>query len=45
MDEDVFISCRYRGGVGGARVSLHFYNSERDIERFVAALAHTTVNA
>ncbi len=46
MGADVFISCRYRGGVGGARASLHFYNSERDIERFVAALARiTTVSA
>lgn len=46
MDQDVFVSCRYRGGVGGVRASLHFYNNERDIERFVTALARsTTVNA
>lgn len=31
----IFISLRYTSGIGGIRVSPHYYNSPRDIDRFL----------
>jgi selenocysteine lyase/cysteine desulfurase len=37
-DQGVYVSCRYRRGIGGARASMHFYNNQEDIEQLIAAL-------
>jgi selenocysteine lyase/cysteine desulfurase len=42
LADRVFISMRYTGGVGGLRVSTHFYNTEEDVLRFLDSLAHNT---
>ncbi|HZQ66921.1 MAG TPA: aminotransferase class V-fold PLP-dependent enzyme [Terriglobales bacterium] len=34
----ILVSVRYTSNVGGIRVSCHFFNSEEDIERLLAAL-------
>ena len=34
----VFVSMRYASGVGGIRVSTHFFNDEGDVERLVEAV-------
>jgi len=38
LDERILLSIRYTAGVGGLRVSTHFYNTEEDVHRLVAAL-------
>ena len=37
-NERVYVSARYCSGVGGLRVSVHYYNSRGDLEAFLAAL-------
>ena len=39
LDERILVSIRYTNGVGGLRVSTHFYNDESDLDRLVSALA------
>jgi cysteine desulfurase/selenocysteine lyase len=34
----ILVSVRYTSGVGGVRVSCHFYNSEEDIARLLASM-------
>ncbi len=38
LDERVLVSLRYTSGVGGIRVSTHFYNDESDLERLLSVL-------
>jgi selenocysteine lyase/cysteine desulfurase len=38
-DQRILISQRYTAGVGGLRVSVHFFNNEDDVERLAAAAA------
>ena len=38
LDEKIFISIRYTSGVGGIRVSTHYFNNEDDLDRLVEAL-------
>lgn len=38
LDERVLVSIRYTAGVGGIRVSTHYYNDESDIDRLVSAI-------
>ncbi len=38
LDHRILVSIRYTAGVGGLRVSTHFYNSEDDVHRLVEAL-------
>ncbi len=35
LDDDILVSVRYTSGVGGVRVSCHFYNSVDDVDRLV----------
>jgi len=37
-DRKIVISHRYTAGVGGLRVSVHFYNNSEDIEQLLAAV-------
>jgi cysteine desulfurase / selenocysteine lyase len=37
-DQKIVISQRYTAGVGGLRVSVHFYNNREDIEQLLAAV-------
>ena len=37
--ERIYVSLRYTSGVGGIRVSPHYYNSETDIERLLESMA------
>ena len=37
QDRKILVSVRYTSGVGGIRVSCHFYNSQEDIERLLKA--------
>ena len=39
LDQDVLVSVRYTSGVGGVRVSCHFYNAEQDVERLLDGTA------
>ncbi len=39
LDERILVSIRYTSGVGGIRVSTHFYNDEHDLDVLVSALA------
>lgn len=38
LGERVFLAMRYTSGVGGIRVSTHYFNNEEDVLRMVAAL-------
>jgi len=38
----VSVSCRYQACYGGLRFSLHFYNTEEDIDRLISALKGET---
>ncbi|MGH9774395.1 MAG: aminotransferase class V-fold PLP-dependent enzyme [Candidatus Acidiferrales bacterium] len=38
LDARVMVSVRYTSGVGGVRVSCHFFNSQNDIERLLEEL-------
>ena len=38
LDRRILISQRYTAGIGGLRVSVHFFNSLEDIERLTAAV-------
>lgn len=38
LDEKIFISIRYTSGVGGIRVSTHYFNNEDDLDRLTDAL-------
>jgi selenocysteine lyase/cysteine desulfurase len=39
LDRRILISQRYTAGVGGLRVSVHFFNNEEDIQRLVDVVA------
>jgi selenocysteine lyase/cysteine desulfurase len=38
LAERILVSIRYTSGVGGIRVSTHYYNDESDLDRLVSAL-------
>ncbi|MGH9826801.1 MAG: aminotransferase class V-fold PLP-dependent enzyme, partial [Blastocatellia bacterium] len=38
LDRRIMVSVRYTSGVGGLRVSCHFYNSEEDIDALLNLL-------
>src|SRR5439155_1673687 len=39
LDQRILISQRYTAGVGGLRVSVHFFNNEDDIDQLTGAVA------
>jgi len=42
LSERVFIAVRYTGGIGGIRVSTHYFNDEEDVLTLVSALERAT---
>lgn len=38
LEKRILVSVRYTSNVGGIRVSCHFFNSEEDVDRLLAAL-------
>jgi cysteine desulfurase / selenocysteine lyase len=38
QERKILVSVRYTSGVGGIRVSCHFYNSQEDVERLLNAI-------
>lgn len=42
LGERVFLAMRYTSGIGGLRVSTHYFNDEEDVLRMVAALKRVT---
>lgn len=38
-EKRVYVSARYTGGIGGVRVSIHFFNNNEDVESLLDALA------
>ena len=38
LDERIYVSLRYTSGVGGIRVSTHYFNDESDLEVLLAAV-------
>ena len=42
LRERVFLAMRYTAGIGGLRVSTHYFNNEEDVLRMVAALKRAT---
>lgn len=38
LDEDILVSIRYTSGVGGIRVSTHYFNDEEDVDALLSAL-------
>lgn len=38
LDERIYVSLRYTSGVGGIRVSTHYFNDESDLERLLNAV-------
>ena len=38
LAEGISVSQRYTSGVGGVRVSIHYYNNEDDVERLLAVM-------
>lgn len=45
LNRKIFISQRYTGGIGGLRVSLHFYNNDEDIHRFMELVVEELLQA
>jgi selenocysteine lyase/cysteine desulfurase len=41
LEKKILVSVRYTSGVGGVRISCHFYNSAEDIETLLAELKRT----
>ena len=39
LDRRILVSVRYTSGVGGVRVSCHFFNSRRDLDLLLNAAA------
>jgi selenocysteine lyase/cysteine desulfurase len=39
LERKVMVSVRYTSGVGGVRVSCHFFNSSEDVERLLELTA------
>lgn len=42
LRERIFLAMRYTAGVGGLRVSTHYFNNEEDVSRMVAVLRRVT---
>jgi selenocysteine lyase/cysteine desulfurase len=42
LRERVFLAMRYTSGIGGLRVSTHYFNNEEDVVRMIAALKRVT---
>ena len=40
LDQKILVSVRYTSGVGGVRVSCHFFNTMADIDRLLEQVAH-----
>jgi cysteine desulfurase / selenocysteine lyase len=38
LDRKILVSVRYTSGVGGIRVSCHFYNSAKDVDALLNSL-------
>jgi selenocysteine lyase/cysteine desulfurase len=38
LGDRIYVAMRYTSGVGGIRVSTHYYNDENDVERLLASL-------
>ena len=38
LDERVYVAMRYTSGVGGIRISTHFYNDHDDLDRLLAVM-------
>ena len=43
LAEGVSVSQRYTAGVGGVRVSVHYYNNEDDVDRLVGVVGEGVV--
>ena len=41
QERKILVSVRYTSGVGGIRVSCHFYNSQEDVERLLNAVSES----
>ncbi len=39
LDERIYVALRYTSGVGGIRISTHFYNDDSDLDRLLAAMS------
>ena len=44
IDDRVYVSMRFSSGIGGIRVSTHYYNSEDDIDRLLDVLSRRKDN-
>ena len=42
LDEKVYVSMRFTSGIGGIRVSTHYFNDEEDIDRLLRSLRSAT---
>jgi selenocysteine lyase/cysteine desulfurase len=38
LDRRIYLAQRYTSGVGGIRVSTHFFNNEEDVDALLAAI-------
>ena len=38
LDEHIYVALRYTSGVGGIRVSTHYFNDESDIDTLLGAV-------
>jgi selenocysteine lyase/cysteine desulfurase len=38
LDEHVYVALRYTSGVGGIRISTHFYNDDDDLDRLLSVM-------
>lgn len=45
LDERILVSIRYTNGIGGIRVSTHYYNDESDLDRLVSVLERSRPRA